>query len=553
MNVEKYRQMYAQLFGLTVNGIAVLTGDGVIVDVNPAFSTITGYSRLDVIDECFTNLLLFQKVSLFMTWQDLIATMEMKPFYDEVLCIVHKAGEQRIVRMTGYPVWNAAGQLCSYFFSLQDITQQKSVEAALQQSEEKYRSIFNAASDALFVENYSGKIIDANAAACHMLQYTKNELCQLHITDLVKQPLAFNQVLCQSKEQLMAPIEQQYWCKNGKIICCELQVQHFIIGGQQLFVIAARDVTLRKQAEERLRLAETVFDNTIDGILVTDLVGTVLSVNPAFTAMTGYAAEEVINKNCRFLKSEIHDANFFIEMWNRVAATGQWQGEIWNRRKNGEKFSAWLNVKAVADEAGIINKYVGVLSDIIARDHYVAQIRHQAFHDALTGLPNRALYYDRLEHLLACAQRSSQIFAVLFLDLDGFKAVNDNFGHDTGDQLLRAVAERLKASVRSSDTLARMGGDEFTLLLPQLKRPQDALSAAQKIISACEAPYKLNNRAFYVTTSIGIALYPFNGEDAKTLLKQADSAMYSAKQAGKNCYELYHNISLAAKLSADQE
>lgn len=540
MNVEKYRQLRAQLFDITANGIVVLTGEGVIVDISPAFSTITGYSRRDVVGECFTNLLLFQKVTLFTTWQELLSDMEIKPFDDEV-CIVHKNGQQRIVRLEGYPVWNEEDQIDSYFFSLQDITKQKKVAEALKHSEEKYRNIFNAASDALFVETYNRKIIDVNEAACHMLQYTKEELCHFRITDLMKTPLAMNKLFVQSNHQCTALPEQQYLRKDGKIVCCELQERHFVVGGQPMFVTVARDVTLRKQAEGRLRLAETVFDNTIDGILVADTVGTVLSINPAFTAMTGYSAEEVIGKDYRLLQSGIYDLNFLAGIWKHVADTGQWQGEIWNRRKNGEEFSVWLNVKAVVDEDGLINKYVGVFSDLAARDHYVAQIRHQAFHDTLTGLPNRALYYDRLEHMLACAQRNQQIFAVLFLDLDGFKAVNDNFGHDTGDQLLRAVAERLKSCVRSSDTLARMGGDEFTLLLPQLQRSEDALTAAQKIIHSFEVPYELNNNIFYVTTSIGVTLYPFNGRDAETLLKQADSAMYTAKQAGKNCCELYCN------------
>lgn len=535
-------QLHAKLFDITTSGIVVLTAEGIVIDVNPAFSSITGYERAEVIGEDANHLPLFQKEALLMSWQDILTEMKIKLFCEE-FCFVQKSGQQRIVRLNVYPVWRDANQLDLYFLSLQDITKQKTVESFLQQSEEKYRNIFNATSDMLFIATTDGKILDANEAACRMLHYTKEELCHFYMRDIVVPQLegSITELAhCFTTHGAFEnDLEQQYIRKDGSVFDVESAMNVVHYHDKQVVMVNVRDITDRKQSEERLRLAQTVFDNTIDGIIVINRVGTILSINEAFTALTGYSAEDIVGEGLKFLQSCIHDTEFLVELWKKVQASGQWQGEIWNRRKTGEEFTAWLNLKAVMDGEGRINKVVGVFSDLTARDHYVTQIRHQAFHDALTGLPNRALYYERLDHLLAYSQRTDQMFGVMFLDLDGFKMVNDEFGHNTGDLLLRAVAERVKSCIRSSDTLARMGGDEFTLLLPQIQQVEDVITVAQKIISAFKLPYKLQQSTHQVTTSIGIALYPFHSRSAETLLKQADTAMYRAKYSGKNHFVLY--------------
>lgn len=535
-------QLRAKLFDITTSGIVVLTAEGIVIDVNPAFCSITGYDSAEVIGEDANHLPLFQKEALLMSWQDILTEMKIKLFCEE-FCFVQKTGQQRIVRLNVYPVRWEANQPDLYFLSLQDITKQKTVESFLQQSEEKYRNIFNATSDMLFIATTAGKILDANEAACRMLHYTKEELCHFYMRDIVVPQLEGNVTelahCFTTHGAFENDLEQQYIRKDGSVFDVEsaMNVMHY--HDKQVVMVNVRDITDRKQSEERLRLAQTVFDNTIDGIIVINRLGTILSINEAFTALTGYSAEDIVGEGLKFLQSCVHDTEFLVELWRKVQASGQWQGEIWNRRKTGEEFTAWLNLKAVMDGEGRINKVVGVFSDLTARDHYVTQIRHQAFHDALTGLPNRALYYERLDHLLAYSQRTDQMFGVMFLDLDGFKMVNDEFGHNTGDLLLRAVAERVKSCIRSSDTLARMGGDEFTLLLPQIQQVEDVITVAQKIISAFKLPYKLQQSTHQVTTSIGIALYPFHSRSAETLLKQADTAMYRAKYSGKNHFVLY--------------
>jgi diguanylate cyclase (GGDEF)-like protein/PAS domain S-box-containing protein len=288
------------------------------------------------------------------------------------------------------------------------------------------------------------------------------------------------------------------------------------------------------------RIASDVFENALEGILVADPRGRIVKVNPAFTHTTGYSAEEAIGRNPNMLQSGRQDESFYRQFWDAIATRGQWQGEIWNRRKNGEVYPEWLNITAVRDEHGKVEHYVAIFSDITERKRQEALITYQANHDALTGLPNRSLFRDRVEQALAIARRHErQDAAVMFLDLDRFKLVNDSFGHQVGDLLLKEVALRLRESVRESDTVARLGGDEFTVLLPELAGTDGAQAVAEKILEATRAGYRIAGHELVVTASIGIALYPHDGLDVDALMKNADAAMYRAKAQGRAGYFLY--------------
>lgn len=307
--------------------------------------------------------------------------------------------------------------------------------------------------------------------------------------------------------------------------------------------IAAKGETGRlsgcKQQENRLSLAAHVFESTLEGVMVTDPNGKIVLVNPAFTAVTGYTPEEAIGKTPRILYSGKQDAEFYVNMWASIHETGHWRGEIWNRRKNGEVYLELLTITAIKDECDKTIYYAGVFSDITERKRYEEQIKHQAYHDALTGLPNRFLFHDRLSQALAHASRNHEMLAVMFLDLDRFKLINDSLGHAVGDQLLQAVARRLTGCLRKVDTVSRLGGDEFTVIIPQITREKDAAKVARKIISALFSPFVLNGHEFFITTSIGISLYPTDGTDIETLIKNADTAMYRAKEKGGNHYQFY--------------
>lgn len=294
------------------------------------------------------------------------------------------------------------------------------------------------------------------------------------------------------------------------------------------------------QLIEAERISADVFDHALEGIMVTDRKGRILKVNSAFTRTTGYTAEEAVGNTPKILQSGQHDEAFYGKFWHALVTQGQWQGDIWNRRKNGEVYPEWLNVSSVRDARGKIEFYIAIFSDITERKRQEAIITYQAYHDSLTGLPNRVLFKDRLEQTLAVARRrGSGSVAVMFLDLDRFKFINDSLGHDVGDQLLKEVARRLRSAVREMDTAARLGGDEFTVMLPEIAEPKNAEVVAAKILAATRQPYRLCGRNIFVTSSIGISLYPANAQDAETLMKQADTAMYHVKGRGRAGFCFY--------------
>ncbi len=301
----------------------------------------------------------------------------------------------------------------------------------------------------------------------------------------------------------------------------------------------------RKSAEEQLRLSARVFESSSEGIILTDEKTHILTVNPAFTRITGYSVEEVIGQTPSFLRSRRHLPEFFRDMWALLNQTGRWAGEIWNRRKNGEISPQWLTIDAVKNEAGKLTHYIGLFSDISKWKQAESRIHYLAYYDVLTDLPNRALMEDRLKLMLVQAHRAGRAVAVLFIDLDRFKVINDSLGHPIGDQLLQATAERLKQCIREGDTVARLGGDEFTVLLSDLptEPPATAQGAAavvaEKIQYTLSQPLTLEGREVLISPSIGVAFYPWDAHNAADLIKQADLAMYQAKGEGGNSYRFY--------------
>jgi diguanylate cyclase (GGDEF)-like protein/PAS domain S-box-containing protein len=289
----------------------------------------------------------------------------------------------------------------------------------------------------------------------------------------------------------------------------------------------------RNQTGEALRLAASIYENTSEAMMITDEENRIIAINPAFTEVTGYG-EEVIGKDPGYLGSGSHDEKFFQELWNTLNDTGQWCGELWNRRKNGEEFVEWLTINTIYDSQGQVHRRVSLFSDITERKKTDALIWRQANYDSLTQLPNRRLFTDRLEQGIKVAHREHQHMALLFLDLDRFKEVNDTLGHHIGDELLVEAAQRIKACVRESDTVARLGGDEFTVILNELRDVSPIGAIAQKIIDSLSEPFKLRDEQAFVSASIGVTVYPEDALLAEELLKNADQAMFAAKQNGRN-------------------
>jgi len=300
----------------------------------------------------------------------------------------------------------------------------------------------------------------------------------------------------------------------------------------------------RKRVEEKLRLAATVFDNTQEGILITDDKTNIISVNQALCSITGYQADELIGNTPSIIKSEQHSHAFFRQLWDILNKSGQWRGEIWNRRKNGEIFPTWVNISAVrsnsaSEPSSRISHYVAVFTEITELKLSEERLNYLAHHDPLTGLPNRLLFHDRLEQAVLQAQRNKFMVAVMFLDLDRFKIINDTLGHVIGDELLVAVAERLKRCAREIDTIARLGGDEFAVIITQIHQESDVELVAKKIIHTLSSVYSVGGYEVFITASIGINLYPGIDNDRGKLLENADVAMYHAKQYGRNNYKFY--------------
>ncbi len=328
---------------------------------------------------------------------------------------------------------------------------------------------------------------------------------------------------------------------GGKTKWIEVRgLAHYREDGQPLRANGTlQDVTAQRLAAEQLSLAASVFDGSLNGVVITDAESRIIKVNPAFSRILGYAADEVVGRKTSVFKSKRHDASFYQELWTKLRNEGEWEGEIWDRRKDGDIIPLWQSISAVRDMQGRVKYFIGVFYDLTEQKRSAAHIHHLAYYDSLTDLPNRQLFKDRCDQAMRMSQRTGKKLCLLFLDLDRFKYVNDSLGHPVGDELLRAVAQRLAQCLRRSDTIARLGGDEFIVLLQNISGAEDAGKAARKILTALARPFVIQGHRLEVRTSIGVSCYPGDGEDATTLIKNADLAMYQAKEDGRDRFMFY--------------
>lgn len=394
-----------------------------------------------------------------------------------------------------------------------------------------------------------------NDHLCNILGYTREELVEkdwvemTHPDDLDLDIVQFERVMQGEFEGYS--MEKRFIRKDGSIIhtCLDVKCVRNLDGTVSYLVATIEDITGRKYAEEQLKLSAKVFEQSAEGLMITDANCNIVRVNHAFTIISGYDEAEVIGQNPRMLASGRQDQDFYRAMWEHIAAFGHWKGEIWNRRKNGDVYPEQLSISAVTNESGEVSEYVAVFSDISQLKASEAQLEFLAHNDPLTALPNRRLLFCRMEHGIDMARREKKKFALLVLDLDRFKDVNDSFGHFAGDQLLQQVAERLSLRLREMDTVARLGGDEFTVMLEDIAHPEDAARIADEIIADFSEPWQLPHYGeVRIGVSIGISLYPQHGDTPETLLQQADTALYLAKAQGRGCYAYFSDeLTLAAR------
>lgn len=337
--------------------------------------------------------------------------------------------------------------------------------------------------------------------------------------------------------QVRLDIEKELTKAKGELEEKVLQRTHSLVEANDAL---NEEIDQRREAEARLYIYKRVIDSTDEAVLITDKKARVIDVNPAYERMMGYPREEIIGGPPGVVKSGLHNQDYYRKMWQGLLKKKQWRGEVWNKHKQGEILPFWLTVNAVLDEDGDVAHYIGLFRDISALKQAEENLERLAYYDTLTGLPNRALFNDRLSQTIINAKRHGYRLAVMFADLDRFKDVNDSLGHSVGDALLVEVAERLSQELRSGDTVSRLGGDEFTLILPEIKHSEDAVAIAKKIIQTLREPFFISGHQISVGGSVGIALYPEHGTDTERLKKCADSAMYQAKSLGRNRYQLYN-------------
>ncbi|NTV96627.1 MAG: EAL domain-containing protein [Thiobacillus sp.] len=425
---------------------------------------------------------------------------------------------------------------------------------ALRASEESYRGLFNSINEAIYVQDENGVFLDVNQGAERMYGYRRAEMIGQDPAfvsapgrnDLGKVAERFAKALAGEPQQF------EFWGlrKDGEAFPKDVWLTQGHYFGRKVVIAVAADITLRKQAEAQLQIAATAFESQ-EATVITDADQIIQRVNRAFTRVTGYSAEEVIGKTPALLSSGRQDAAFYRAMWSSLAETGQWQGEIWNRRKGGEIYPEWLTITAVFDDGGRITNYVGMFQDITDRKSAEERIRNLAFYDALTQLPNRRLLMDRMHQAIVLCSRNRRHGALLFIDLDNFKLLNDTQGHDVGDLLLVSVARRLQACVREGDTVARLGGDEFVVMLEDLdetaaEAANQVEGVAIKIHALLNQPYQLGPLEHHSSPSIGVALFRDKADAIDELLKRADLAMYQAKASGRNTIRFFDPAMQAA-------
>lgn len=426
-----------------------------------------------------------------------------------------------------------------------DIGDRKRTQRELERYAAEVRDLYDNAPCGFHSLDRDGLIVQMNRTELDWLGYDASEVIgRKRMTELLtaesqgKFQLSFLRLL---ETGMARDIELDLVRKDGTILPVLLNASaaydeqgNFVRSRTTLF-----DMTALAEAQKKLRQAAAVFEHTNDAIIIADPAGTITAVNNAFTRITGYLPEEVIGKNPRLLKSELQDDAFYREMWHALETTGAWQGEIRDRRKSGENFPAWECITAVRDESGNVTEYISVFSDITTIKETEEKLLRLAYHDPLTGLPNRLLLKDRAEQALAYARRHGTRMALLLLDLDRFKLINDTLGHAAGDQLLQAIALRLQQTIRKEDTVARLGGDEFAVVLAQPDHAADAAQLARKLVSVIAQPLHIAGQELTVSASIGIGMFPEDATDPETLAKCADMAMYGAKQNGRNAYAFY--------------
>ena len=491
------------------------------------------------------SILVFSFLGGVLTWW-LITRMLREQFAPMLMAsrsLQAQAASDRLLQALPVISQDEIGELIGGFNRLLDTLRKRDEE--LRESHIKLQSVLDHSPALISIKDLQGVVLIANRQFGMLDAPPLNELIGKSVFDIFPKDVA--QALWENDQAAVRSdstieVEEIVSHKDGTLhtyLTLKFPVRDSV--GKVFGTCAiSTDITERKHAEANLKLAANVFSHAREGITITDANGTIIDVNATFSDITGYSREDVIGQNPRILSSGRQGPEFYADLWRNLEVKGHWYGEIWNRRKNGEVYAEMLTISAVRDPLGITQNYVALFSDITAQKEHEGQLEHIAHYDALTNLPNRVLLSDRLQQAMTQAQRRDERVAVAYLDLDGFKAVNDRHGHGVGDQLLIIAASRMKESLREVDTLARLGGDEFVAVLLDLPDIEKSVPMLTRLLQAASMPVEIGNLVLHVSASIGVTFYPQpDAVDADQLLRQADQAMYQAKLAGKNRYHIF--------------
>ncbi len=433
----------------------------------------------------------------------------------------------------------------------EEVAERRRNENRIAESEARYRSVIEAGQDAIFIIEAEGfSIAFANEKASKILGQPVERILGMTATDFIHpddRSSVQERLARRARGDALPSSSRIRFVRPGLTgyRIAEVYISPIALSwdSTRQWVVAAQDITDQLSTERELQIAAAVMENAAEAIIVTDTANRIIQANPAFTAITGYRPSEVIGQDPKILASGRHDHVFFEAMWKALRDHGRWEGEIWNRRKDGTVYPQWLSITTIKEgalESG--GRHVATFIDISQRKEAEELLRHKATSDPLTDLPNRALFYDRLQMALTQARRYETQFALLYLDLDHFKEVNDTLGHAAGDDLLVECARRLSMAIRDSDTVARLGGDEFAVILPKISGQLEAEDVAQRIVMELARPFKLDAGDARVSASVGVAIYPEHGEDMEHLKRHADMALYAVKEGGRNAYRVFSSV-----------
>ena len=533
------RDFFSALLKQSSDGVLLFSPDDHCVrEANPSLCTMLGYAHDEL---CTMNLGDLVDAPMESMDDNTRHNMQGVAFVIGERNCRRKDGSRICVEVSAAVVETDRGQLI--MANLRDITERKRVEQALARESHRNKVFLRNASDGVHILDADGCVLEASDSFCEMLGYSHDELlgASVALWDVQWSAQELRQLIAEQVAQEHRSIfETRHRRQNGTLVDVEVTGRALELDGKRVLFNSARDITERKRAEEQLHLAASVFTHAREGILITTPDGTIIDVNATFTHITGYSREEILGRNPRILGSGRQSKEFYAALWGDLIEKGHWSGEVWNRRKNGEAYAEMLTISAVRDAQGDTRQYVALFSDISASKEHEKQLEHIAHYDTLTGLPNRALLADRLKQAIAQAHRRTKPLAVAYLDLDGFKLINDRHGHGAGDQLLMSMAAGMKQALREGDTLARLGGDEFVAVLLDLPDAQASVPMLTRLLAAAAEPVHVGDLMLKISASLGVTFYPQADDvDADQLLRQADQAMYQAKLAGKNRYHIF--------------